>query len=1190
VALGVPAHRTHRTHSGRLKNRWAHAREGSTPSPGTVGFVFAGRTATWARRGRPARRIDAGARTLAAVSVCPSCGHQNQPGAKFCSECAAALVQATAAPRQERKIVTVLFADLVGFTSRAESLDPEDVRALLSPYYARLRAELERFGGTVEKFIGDAVVALFGAPVAHEDDPERAVRAALAIRDWVRELEGELQLRIAVNTGEALVTLGARPAEGEGMASGDVVNTAARLQQAAPVNGILVGGTTYRATSQAINYRQAAPVTAKGKAEPVPVWEAIEARARFGADLARPGRAPLVGRVRELDLLGDALARSRRDRSAQLVTVVGVPGMGKSRLVAELFRSLDEDPSELVLWRQGRSLPYGDGVTLWALAEMVKAQGGILETDPPGVAEQKLHAAVVDVIAEPADAQWVEGHLRPLAGLGSGEVGSGQQGEAFVAWRRFFEALAERNPLILAFEDLQWADDTLLDFVEHLVDWASGVALLVVGTTRPELLERRAGWGGGKRNATTLSLSPLSDEETARLISSLSDRPVLLADTQQLLLARAGGNPLYAEQYVRMLAERGGAGDLPLPETVHGIIAARLDALAVDEKSLLQNAAVLGKVFWLGALTAIGGIDRRAAELTLHALERKEFVRRARRSSVADEAEYAFLHVVVRDVGYGQIPRPERAGKHQLAAEWIESLGRTEDHAEMLAHHYLSALELRRVAGQPVDAALARRALERLREAGGRAFSLNAYANAAGFYEAALELAPAATLERAQLLFQLARMRYLAGAVEADRLTEASAELLAHGDPKTAAEAEVLLGELTWQRGDRDAAFIHLGHARDLVEQREPSRVKAHVLSNVSRFLMLAGEDTEAIRVGRQALAMADELGLDEVRAHALNNIGVSRMHSGDRGGIGDLEQSIAIASAAGVPADICRATGNLAAVLFELGQPERGLQLKDEAAEVASRFGQIWYERWFRYNRSATLFPLGRWDEALAAADAALIEVEAGSPHYLAPINYATRAEIRLGRGDVAAALTDAERALELARVAKDPQSLYWVVSKCADILHEAGSLERAAALVDEFDVLIRRGSGFTYAVHQLSWTVSALGRGRELLESLGKVDTPWARAAAAFASGDLPRAADICAAMGAVTEEARVRLWLARALVEQNRRAEAEVHLQRALAFYQSVRATRYIAQGERLLAASAYEQRARHVADGQHGSIPL
>jgi class 3 adenylate cyclase len=455
------------------------------------------------------------------MPLCAQCGQENPEGARFCNECAAPLTAEHAATREERKVVTILFADLVGFTGRAERLDPEDVRAMLSPYFARLRSELERFGGTVEKFIGDAVMAVFGAPVAHEDDPERAVRAALAVRDAILELnEGEptldLHVRVAVNTGEAVVALGARPSEGEGMVAGDIVNTSARLQAAAPVDGILVGETTYRATERAIEYGEREPVRAKGKSEPIPVWEALAARARFGVDVLQSGGAPLVGRRDELDLLSDALGRARRERTPQLLTLVGVPGIGKSRLVWELAQAVDADPDLIVFWRQGRSLPYGEGVTFWAVAEMIKAQAAILETDSAEVAETKLLETVADLVPDPAGARRIESHLRPLVGLtAEGDAGGDRRDEAFGAWRRFFEALAERRPLVLVFEDLHWADDNLLDFVDYLVDWVTDSPLLVIGTARPELLERRPGWGGGKPNAATVSLSPLSDEEIA---------------------------------------------------------------------------------------------------------------------------------------------------------------------------------------------------------------------------------------------------------------------------------------------------------------------------------------------------------------------------------------------------------------------------------------------------------------------------------------------------------------------------------------------------------------------------------------------------------------------------------------------------------------------------------------------------
>ncbi len=585
------------------------------------------------------------------------------------------------AGRQERKVVTVLFCDLVGFTQRAEEMDPEDVAALLGPYHARLKEELERYGGTVEKFIGDAVMALFGAPTAHEDDPERAVRAALAIRAFAEE--DRIELRIGVTTGEALITLDARPDQGETMATGDVVNTAARLQAAASVNGILVSEKTYEATKGAIEYGEAAPVEAKGKAEPLPVWVALRARARIAID--RLHGSPLVGRARELDQVVDTLARSRAELQPQLVTVVGVPGIGKSRLVYELSQAVDRDP-EHVSWRQGRCLPYGDGVAFWALGEIVRAQAGILEGDTAEQADAKLREATTD--------EWVRSHLKPLVGLTVDGVGEGdRREEAFTAWRRFFEEVAAKRPLTLVFEDLHWADENLLDFVDHLVDWSSGVALLVLCTARPELLERRPGWGGGKTNVLTISLSPLSDQETARLIGGLLDQAVMPAETQAALLARAGGNPLYAEQYVRMHQERL-TGDLPLPENVQGIIAARLDGLEPEQKSLVQDVAVVGKAFWLGAARAISTLEGRTAEVALHALERKGFVRRERDTSIAGDTEYTFLHVLVREVAYGQIPRAARAEKHRLAAEWIESLGRPEDHAEMLVYHYGEALAL----------------------------------------------------------------------------------------------------------------------------------------------------------------------------------------------------------------------------------------------------------------------------------------------------------------------------------------------------------------------------------------------------------------------------------------------------------------------------------------------------------------
>ena len=534
--------------------------------------------------------------------MCTRCGQENPAGARFCNACAAHLAVDDETRLEERKVVTVLFADLVGFTSRAERMDPEEVRSLLRPYHARLRDELERFGGTVEKFIGDAVMAVFGAPVAHEDDAERAVRAALAIRDWILDEQAELQLRIGVNTGQALVSLGARPEEGEGMVAGDVVNTAARLQSNAPVNGILVGETTWRTTRDAIEYRPAEPVQAKGKAEPVEAWEALEARGHIGVDISTGVRTPLVGRRRELDSLLAAFERAVSARSVQLVTLVGEPGIGKSRLVYELFEAVERHP-KLVFWRQGRSLPYGAGVSFWALGEMVKAHTGMLETDDEEEADRKLRETVT-ATALADEVEWTIAHLRPLAGIEDKGGRRDNQEEAFAAWRGFLEGVADQRPLVLVFEDLHWADEGLLDFVDHLVDWATRVPLLVVATARPELLSRRSNWGGGKTNALTLSLAPLSGNETAELVHALLERAAIPADLQGTLLERAGGNPLYAEEFVRLFEERSDGGSLP--GRCKGSSRPVLTCSSAMRSELLQDAAVLGRVFWVGGL-ATGG-------------------------------------------------------------------------------------------------------------------------------------------------------------------------------------------------------------------------------------------------------------------------------------------------------------------------------------------------------------------------------------------------------------------------------------------------------------------------------------------------------------------------------------------------------------------------------------------------------
>jgi class 3 adenylate cyclase len=1083
--------------------------------------------------------------------TCPSCGQENPDGFRICGMCGASLVPTAAPAREERKVVTIVFTDLVGSTARAEGLDPEDVRATLSSYYARLRAELERHGGTVEKFIGDAVMAVFGAPVAHEDDAERAVRAAIAIRDSIGD---ELQIRTAVNTGEALVALAARPGEGDAMVAGDVVNTAARLQGAAPVNGILVGEGTYRATRHVIDYREAPPVEAKGKSEPVTVWEAVGARSRFGSDVEQKLRTPLVGRERERSLLADSLARARTEQSVQLVTLVGVPGIGKSRLVAELFQITEADP-DLISWRQGRSLPYGERVSFWALGEIVKAHAGILESDDAGAAEEKLVAMVEALSEEEREREWLVRQTRPLVGLEGAD--RTEREEAFAAWRRLLEAAAEERPLILVFEDLHWADDGLLDFVDHLADWATTVPLLIVGTARPELLDRRPGWGGGKRNAFTLSIGALTDDETAQLLQRLLDRAVLDADAQQAVLQRAEGNPLYAEEYARMLTEHDG-GDLPLPETVQGLIAARIDGLAPEEKSLLQDAAVIGKVFWPSALA--GANDR-----ILHGLERKEFIRRDRRSSIAGETQYAFLHALVRDVAYGQIPRAERADKHRRAAEWLASLAgdRAEDHAEMLANHYREALTLGEAAGLDTTA-LREPARQAYAEGARRALSLGAGKTARDLATEALALTGEDDPERPALVLILG---YAGRLVEVD---DAMADLLrwavdafaAQGDPAAAAEAAALLGNHLFYLGDVTGLRVARDRMVEFARVAPASPSTARAFAGASRSYQVIDRDLEkALESGREALRKAEEVHDDEAASISLNTIGMARVYLGDAGGIEDLEQSVERAAQAGSVFHVHNALNNLANTFWHVGRLEEGSSRIREARALCERYGFETALAWNDAELAYDAYFCGDLETVLTWADEIIAREPSEVGYQLRPM-LATRAAARLARGRLDEAVADAEAALAGLREGGADAQVAPSVLTAAALAFRAGGREQEA---DELLAEVLDGAKPDESIFDLPLQLVELGRGSDyLVLTEGKSGHLWQEAGRAAAAGDLPHAIEIYGRMGARLAEARVGLLAAE--------GGDTSHLEPALAYFVEQQATPYAARCRALMQASA------------------
>ena len=558
---------------------------------------------------------------------------------------------------EERKVVTTLFCDLVAFTALSEAADPEDVERLLGEYFARATRVIESHGGVVEKFIGDAVVGVFGVPAAHEDDAERGVRAGLrlleALEGLARPDGAPLRARVGVNTGEALVRLDVDPDSGRGFLTGDAVNVAARLQAAAPEGNVLVGALTHELTQRVIVYEKLPPVSAKGKTEPLPVWRAMEAVARTGVLV--PGTAsPFVGRSPELGFLDSLFERVAGSSSPQIALLVGEPGIGKTRLLQEFSARLDERPV-LITWRQGRCLPFGEAVTFAPLAEIVKAHAGILESDGSAAVAIKLEA----VLPEGRDCAWLRQRLRDLVGL---EAPRAERDENFAAWLRFLEQVAAQGPTVLVLEDLHWADEGLLTFLEFLAHRVTEVPLLILATARPEFVEHDTEFIASAR-VKRLTLGSLSEGELAEIVSSVLDgQEATLAAS---VAARAGGNPFFAEESARLLRDpEGDRAQGSLPDSVRAVIAARLDALPMAVKTILSCAAVAGEVFWESQLVAVSEASARDVARALTQLTAKQLVVHHHSSSTAGEVELAFSHALVREVAYRELPRSRRAARH----------------------------------------------------------------------------------------------------------------------------------------------------------------------------------------------------------------------------------------------------------------------------------------------------------------------------------------------------------------------------------------------------------------------------------------------------------------------------------------------------------------------------------------------
>jgi class 3 adenylate cyclase/tetratricopeptide (TPR) repeat protein len=1131
------------------------------------------------------------------VSACPTCASPVPPGARFCPTCGTELA-ARRPTGEERKVVSVLFADLVGFTARADGADPEDVRAALRTYHARLRRELERYGGTVEKLIGDAVMAVFGAPVAREDDAERAVRAALRAQEAVAELaheapDGDLVARAAVASGEAVVTLGARPDLGEAMVAGDVVNTAARLQTLAPPGGVVVDEATHRATRGRISYEPLAPVAARGKQAPVAVWRAVSARSHHGVDLAAEGRAALVGRTEELALLTGVFARSLAGGTVQLVTVVGEPGVGKSRLVAELRAHADARP-ELVGWRQGRCLSYGDDVAFWALGEIVKAEAGILESDDPARAADRLAAAVEAAADDPAEREWLRARLAPLVGLGADGADAGR-GESFAAWTRFLEDVAARRPLVTVVEDLHWADPAMVHFVDHLVSRAGGVPLVVVCTARPELYDRHPGWGGGKRNSTTIALDPLQAQETAELVEALTADVPLPPATRAALVERSGGNPLFAEEFARMAAERG-LGELALPETVQAVIAARLDTLPPHLKGVLQDAAVVGKVFWAGAVAAIGGRDRPAVDEALLDLAAREFVRPARSSSVHGQTEHAFWHSLVRDVAYGQIPRAARAAKHRAAAAWIEAIAgeRVHDHAGFLAHHYCEALALTEAAGAPdTDGELRATAARFTLMAGDRVMSLDPGA-AAAHYERGLDLI-SGDAERGSALARLGSALRDSGDMPGaqGRLEQAVALLRPAGDRQTLAEALADLSGVLRVRGETAVLRRVLAEAEALAAELPGGRAAARVESDLAGNAMLSGEWEESVRRAERAIRLARDAGAQDVGARSLQFLGIGRFSMGDAaGGIADLREALAEALRLGLGRETVLAYVNLADLVWLEEGPAAGLEHKRAAIDLAERRGIFAQHAWATAESTWMLLDLGDLDGVEAAA-ATVLEWERDQGGVTQPGTIARThvAWTRLWRGRLDEADEIMAVALPAARRAADRQVLVMALGVGAQLAGHRGDHRAACGLAAE----LLDGTVHPSLVPVLPAVVRTLvgASAPDLAADLvavcpntfarGRLDRQAAEAILLEARGgdaaaEHARAADGLAACGAVPEAAMVRMAEGRCLLRAGRTAEGRRRLAEARDALAALGAEHLAAEAEVSLTTGARRPRAR------------
>ena len=955
---------------------------------------------------------------------CPSCGAENPPGQRFCGQCGTPLTSTTAAPAvatgkptspaAERRLVSVLFADLVGFTTLSESRDSEDVRELLSRYFDTSRRLIELYGGTVEKFIGDAVMAVWGTPTATEDDAERAVRAALDLVTSVAALGEEfgasdLRLRAGVLTGEAAVTVGA---EGQGMVAGDLVNTAARIQSTAEPGTVLVGDATRRSSEQTIVYEDAGSHELKGKAEPAQLFRALRvASGRRGALKSTALEPPFVGRDRELRLVKELFHASADERTAHLVSAMGIAGIGKSRLAWEFYKYFD-GLVDNIYWHRGRCLAYGEGVTYWALADMVRMRARISEDDDDATARSKLEATLSEHLLDADERTFVEPHLTSLLGIAE-EQSSHERHDLFAAWRLFFERLADTYPTVLVFEDMQWADASLLDFVEYLLEWSRSKPLFVFTLARPELLEKRPNWGAGHRNFTSLYLGPLSEAAMIELLDGFV--PGLPEELRAQILERAEGVPLYAVETVRMLLDRGllvqegsiyrPTGEIPsleVPETLHGLVASRLDGLPGEERRLLQDAAVLGKTFTRQGLSSVGGIGEDDLDPLLTSLARKEILGVQSDPTSPEHGQYGFLQDLVRHVAYETLSKRERRSRHLAAAAYIADAFATEDEiAEVLASHYLDAYSALPDADDATEVkAKARDALVR---AGDRAESLGAAGEALRYLTHAAELTDE-PMERAALLDRAGWLGvYAPDYDEAARLLGESIALYeARGDRRSAARVSGKLAAVETYQDRWEEAIARAESAFETLQDFEPGVELAELAARLGSGYVFVGEMQKALEKSELAIELAESLGSIDALVRALS--AKSLVISGRRPqeALALRKHQLSLAREHDLPELEGNALFNLSDLCFGRDRYDEALSYLADALVSMRRRGARAAEWSTIAETSYPLFMLGRWDEALAAFAEVPEDrlLDALTTSFLSSI-----LEIRIYRGDVSGA-----------------------------------------------------------------------------------------------------------------------------------------------------------------------------------------